>query len=201
MNFSNRIKTLAKAPKYINKNKINLDHSAHLFLKKLDVKIDVYFTTTQKDELYLEMANYHTDLQGDYLGVIDGFFALIQNKPLEACDRFPIKELDFYLRDKPDTASFTAYSQELYEILSIGEKIKEHVMGDSNKSFQFNGDFFDLSTSEQYDLIEEFFAYFIYPSDEFPNEIEVDQITDNDVILNPDNKKIKELLKQKLNLV
>lgn len=202
MIFSNKVKHLSHSPKFLNVSKTPLSHTVHFKLSKLDCEIYVFFNTVKKEELEVEMANYYTDFKGDYLGVIDGFFALMQNRPLEAIDRFPIKELDYYLRDSQDKSAFSGYSQEIYEILSIGEQMKAKIFGEKNLGFQYDpkidGEFFDLSTAEQYELMEEFFAYYIYPNNEL-KMIELVDI-DNSVVIRNATNEIVNLIVEKLDL-
>jgi hypothetical protein len=202
MNFSNKIIDLSIKPKYLNTSKMPLEHIVHVKLSKLESDIYVFFKTVKKEELEVEIANYFTDLKGEYLGVIDGFFALMQNRPLEAIDRFPIKELDYYLRDFQNKSAFSGYSQEIYEILSIGEQMKAKVFGEKNLGFQYDptmdGEFFDLSTAEQFELMEEFFAYYIYPN----NELKMIELVDIDdfIVIKNATKDVVKLLVEKLKL-
>ena len=119
MKFSNRIKELSLTPRYLSNNPLNYQVEVHL--NKLDIDVYINFETYDAGELLIARANYFTDYKGEYLGVIEGFFSLIQGKPIEAADRFPIKELDYFLRDNSSKSAFTAYSQEVYEIISLGE--------------------------------------------------------------------------------
>jgi hypothetical protein len=204
-NSHTKIIKLSASPKFLNSSQTPLNHLCHVHLEKLNVDVTVFFKTVKRQELEVELANYHTELNNHYLGVLDGFFSLIQGRPIEAIDRFPIKELDYYLRDNNDVSAFSGYSQEIYEILSLGESMKTLIYGEKKIGFQFDpktdGHFFDLSTSEQYDLLEEFFAYYVYPYKEFPDVIEIIEITENEVILNIENEKITKLIKEKLFLV
>jgi hypothetical protein len=73
--------------------------------------------------------------------------------------------LDYFLRDIPSESAFTAYSQEIYEIIGIGEKIKDHVFGkkeDVGFVFDQKDEFSDLSSSEQYEIIEELLSFYFY---------------------------------------
>lgn len=202
MNFSKKTQALTTAPKFLNKNKIELNHLIHVQLNKLGIDVNVYFNTIKNEEIEIEIANYFTEYAGEYLGVIDAYFALIQNRPIEAADRLPIKELDYYLRDDQGVSAFSGYSQEVYEVLSIGEKIKSKIFGEKKIGFQYNpkvdGDFFDLSSSEQHELIEEIFAYYVYPKNDFSHDIEVEDITDNEIVLKPSDKNLMKLIKEKL---
>ena len=204
MKFSSKTLSYSQQPKFFNKTQSILDHLCHIHLNKLDIEIIVYFKTLKKDELMIEMANYYTTYQGVYLGVIDAFFQLIQGKPLEAADRFPIKELDYYLRDQASLSAFSGYSQEIYEILSIGESMKNKIYGEKKIGFHFDpamtGDFFSLSSSEQYELLEEFFAHFVYVDDRFPDDIEVVSVENHQIIFNYEIEDLNRLIKEKLKL-
>lgn len=204
MKFSLKTQQRTQSPRFLNLSQTPLNHVCEVLLPKLDVRIIIYFNTIKKEELEVEMLNYYTDYKGDYLGVIDAFFQLIQNRPIEAIDRFPIKELDYFLRDVHGESAFSGYSQEIYEILSIGESIKIKIFGDKKLGFKFNpevdGHFFDLSTSEQYELLEELFAYYVYPNPDFPDEIEIEDITSDKIILSYTHAEILSLLNEKLYL-
>lgn len=201
MNFSNKVTSLTIAPKFLNRSKTELNHLCHVHLDKLNIDILIFFNTVKKDELEVELANYYTDYKGEYLGVIDAFFALIQHRPLEAIDRFPIKELDYYLRDSAESSAFSGYSQEIYEIISLGESIKNKIYGEKKIGFQYDpkvdGDFFDLSTSEQYELLEEFFAYYVYGKQK-SEQIDIIDINDCEIVLKFVDDRLKSILAEKL---
>lgn len=203
MKFSKQIQNRSKSPTFLNKTKAPLSHSCEINLSKLGVDLIVYFNTVKKEELEVEMLNYFTDYQGEYLGVIDAYIQLIQNRPIEAIDRFPIKELDYFLRDDQSISAFSGYSQEVYEILSIGESIKSKIYGEKKIGFNFNpemdGDFYSLSTSEQYELLEELFAYFVYNKYDI-EYIDVVDIDENIIQLSFINDEIEQIIKEKLSL-
>jgi hypothetical protein len=184
MEFSNRIQKLTKTPRYLSNNPLN--YLVHTRLNKLDIDIYIHFETFTGSEVLIARAHYFTDYTGPYLGVIEGFFSLIQGKPVEAADRFPIKELDYFLRDEPTKSSFTAYSQELYEIISLGEKIKTKIFGKKHIGFNYDpevrGEFIDLSTSEQFETMEEFLYSEFYKAGIDTNDIELIDVDENTLV-------------------
>jgi hypothetical protein len=186
MKFSNRIKELSGNPRYLSNNPLNYQFETHL--SKLDIKIYIHFETYKAGELLIARANYYTDYKGEYLGVIEGFFSLIQGKPIEAADRFPIKELDYFLRDDSSKSAFTAYSQELYEIISLGEKMKSKIFGQKSSGFVYDpkkhGEFLDLSTGEQFEMIEELLSHEFFRTGIEPEDIELIDIDENALIFN-----------------
>lgn len=201
MEFSNKTLDRTRSPRFFNFSKKALAHTCDVKLTKLDANITIFFNTVKKEELEVEMLNYFTEYSGQYLGVIDAFIQLIQNRPVEAIDRFPIKELDYFLRDTTDKSSFSGYSQELYEIIGIGESIKAKIYGDKKIGFQYDpevdGEFYTLSYSEQIELLEEFFSYFVYEKGVL-QEIEVIDI-DEDIFLSSQiPEDIENLLREKL---
>lgn len=201
MEFSVKIKQRSESPLFLTSDKSALNHSCDVLLSKLDINLTAYFNTVKTDELEVEMINYFTDYKGPYLGVIDAFFQLIQNRPIEAIDRFPIKELDYFLRDTQGESAFSGYSQEIYEILSIGESIKTKIYGDKKLGFQFDpkieGEFFNLSTSEQFELLEELFAYYVYDKGKI-DSIEVCEIDEKEIVLSFITDELKVLIIEKL---
>jgi hypothetical protein len=145
----------------------------------LKVDIELFFGTKKEEEVLISEIFYKANYNGPYLGVIDAYISLIQGKPVEASDRFPIKELDYFLRDNSSEPAFTAYSQEIYEIIGIGEKIKDHVFGkkeDVGFVFDQKNEFSDLSSSEQYEVIEELLSFYFYKKGVDIDAIECDDI-------------------------
>jgi hypothetical protein len=203
MKFSNRCITLSKNPKHIRTNEKDLfDHELVTKLNQLKIEIKILFNTFQDSELLVSKAKYITSYEGEYIGVIDGFFHLIQGKPLEAIDRFPIKELDYFLRDKQSESAFSAYSQELYEIVALGEKMKSMVLGAKGQIFSFNenlGPLESRSLSEQFEVIEEFLSFFYYREGYSLESIECIDITDDELIFNI-SKELDIDIEKKLNL-
>ena len=136
-------------------------------LNELKVDVVVEFNTKQEDELLITDLSFDTTLSGEYLAVMDAFFEIINNKPLEAIDRVSIKELDYFLRDENSTPAFKFYNKELYEILSIGEDLQKAGLPKKEEyslvhNPELQGDYFDLSFSEQIELIEEVSAKHFY---------------------------------------
>lgn len=182
MNFSKKILYLSQSPKFMadevldNQVSINLSHN--------NAKLRVSFTTIDiNDEVCFDQISYQTNLSGIYLGLFDGFVALMHRRPLEAIDRFPAKELDYYLRDEPSIPSISGLDENFYEILGIGEEIKKSYFKiDKDHSPKLKQDFLTMSLSEQLEFIEEVFAYHIYSSgSEFRyleiSDIEFDECT------------------------
>jgi len=204
MNFSTRIQKLSLDPKFLSNNPLN--YTVHTKLNGLAAEIFIHFETYQGEEVLVARAHYFTSYQGPYLGVIDGFFSLIQGKPLEAIDRFPLKELDYFLRDTPKESAVSAYSQEIYEIIALGEKMKEKIFGKKEYSFTYDplrdGEFLGLSTSEQFDIIEELLAFEFYTKGIPLDDIELIDIDNLKMIFKAKEKytqKIKELIYTKIN--
>lgn len=181
MHFSKRIHSLANEPKFLSNNPLSF--MVHTRLNQLESDVYIHFETFSGEEVLVARAQYYTEYKGPYLGVIDGFFSLIQGKPLEAIDRFPIKELDYFLRDDSKEPAVSAYSQEIYEIISLGEKMKEKIFGKNEYSFQYNpendGEFIELSASEQFEIIEELLAFEFYTKGVPLDDIECINIDDN----------------------
>ena len=185
----------------------SFNYSLELRLHTLEIDLYIYFDTVKEKEILLSQARYETSYRGAYLGVIDGFFELIQGKPLEAIDRFPIKELDYFLRDNNSDSAFSGYSQELYEILGIGEKLKELIFGKKDGSFSYDlqnrGAFSSLSSSEQFEIIEEFLSFYFYKQGVKIEEIECLEIEDTRVFFKSHQKyqkEITDLLKQSISV-
>lgn len=190
MKFSNRIHGLTDEPKYLSNNPLN--YLVHTHLNKLDIDVYIHFETFKASELLIARAHYFTDYKGEYLGVIEGFFSLIQGKPIEAADRFPIKELDYFLRDESAKSAFTAYSQEIYEIISLGEKMKSKIFGKKDTGFIYepdmHGEFTDLSTGEQFEMIEELLSNEFFKSGIEPDDIELIDVDENTLVFDAKNE-------------
>lgn len=166
--FSKKITERASSLRYNKSDSLfKKSFQVKVHLQNLNVDIEFEFNTQTKDELLLSDISYKTSLSGEYLAVLDAFIEIIDNKPVEAIDRVSIKELDYFLRDTNAEPAFKFYNKELYEILSTGEEIQKTALPKVEEySLVFdpsaNGDFFDLSFSEQIDLIEEVSAKHFY---------------------------------------
>ncbi len=187
MKLSNKIQKLSLNPSFKKSEFENLNYNFEMKLNKLDIELEVEFDTFKKDELVVSKAFYKTNYAGEYLGVIDAFFYLIQGKPCEAIDRFPIKELDYFLRDIQSESAFEGYSQKLYEIIAIGERVKEAIYGKKGNSFSYSDEqlqnFPGLSASEQFDIIEEFLSFHFYKNGVTLDQIECTDIEENKIYL------------------
>ena len=82
MEFSKRTQDLSSAPRYLSNNPLN--YEVHTHLNKLDIDIYIHFETFSGGEVLIARAHYFTNYKGPYLGVLEGFFSLIQGKPVEA---------------------------------------------------------------------------------------------------------------------
>ena len=141
-------------------------------LSRNEQYINVYFSTVHEQELLFNELFYETEAKGELLGLIEAYFCLIQGKAVEAVDRLTMKELDYFLRKDNAIPSFDYYTPKQLEVLSVGEELRrfiipsvelENIVFDSS----VNGDFFDLSYSEQLDYLEEVFSKHIYSNSSF----------------------------------
>lgn len=179
MNFSKKIVSLSESPKF--KGDHVLDNQVSINLSHNNAKLRVSFTTVDiNDEVCFELISYKTDLLGPYLGLLDGFVALMHKRPLEAIDRFPAKELDYYLRDEPSVASISGLDEKFYEILGVGEEIKKSYFKiDKDHSPKLKQEFLTMSLSEQLEFIEEVFAFHVYGSNSDLKNLEVLDVEEN----------------------
>ena len=166
MQFSQKIIDYSQNPQ-IKTNDIDSGHKT--FLLKLETHkayIEINYYISQKDgEDYFEHLTYKTALLGPYLGIIEGLFSLCLDKPTEVMDRITAKELDHYLRDTPSNPSVEYYSQEFYEVLSIGEKLLKSIYKKEEDQLiyeELDAAFFELSFSEQIEAFEEFLSKHMY---------------------------------------
>lgn len=124
---------------------------------------------------------YFTAISSESLGLIDAFISLILGKPVDVLDRVTPRELDYYLRDTTDKASFEYYTDELFKIIGLGEFLYKSISGIDEKRYRLIDEtgqlFFDLSFSEQVELVEEFSSKYIYPRTNFL-ELDVSDIED-----------------------
>jgi hypothetical protein len=168
----------------------------------LEFDLDIDYTTRQTEELYVDDLVYSTDTSDDNqnLKIIDFFFELLNGKPVEVFDRITVKELDFYIRSNRSIPAFPFYSQEHFEIVSIGKKIYNHIAGKSLKKTIFYdlsrlGSYSDLSFSEQIEYFEEFCSVFIYPMAIYKEvDLTICDIGDNDIVL--EGRVVNNLLKK-----
>ncbi|MCT4642983.1 MAG: hypothetical protein N4A33_11895 [Bacteriovoracaceae bacterium] len=205
MKFSNKIEQLSKNPK---RHAFSEGNSLTIELPKLEVKITLFYALSKnlEGEVIVDHASYKTDLHGPYLGVLDGFVSLMDSKAVEAIDRFPIKELDYFLRDEQATPCISAYTDQMYEILSIGEALKNKVFNKTEYQgpvLEFN--FLESSVSEQLDFVEELFSYHFYNKNHYLSKYEIDDIEDNifkfntfDSVGDDDGTQIQEFLEYHL---
>lgn len=191
MNFSNKILQLADLPNF-KKDQI-FDNKVSIDLAHNQAKLIISFNTIIiSDEVCFDQISYQTDLCGPYLGLFDGYVTLMHKRPLEAIDRFPPKELDFYLRDIPTISSISGFDEKFYEILGIGEEIKKFYFKiDKDHTPKLKQEFRKISLSEQLEFIEEVFAYHIYSSASEFNSLEVVDVENDTIVFeNQSNKKI-----------
>jgi hypothetical protein len=169
INKTQRLQQHINNPQFL-VNKQELDSSwpqLELPLSRLHAVVIISFQTQQEEELILKKMHYTTNLTGEMLGILDAYVTLAQNKPVEAVDRLTVKEIDFFLRDRPQESIFSHYAQELYDILSIGESLKRSLIGEKeilplHQPDEF-GTFSELSYSEQLELIENILGEYFYP--------------------------------------
>lgn len=182
MNYSQKILNLSDLPKfrsdsvYSNSVTIQLSHSK----AKIRISFEVIIIS---DEVCFDRIAYQTNLLGPYLGLLDGFVELMHKRPLEAIDRFPAKELDYYLRDNASVPSISGLDEKFYEILGLGEEIKKSYFEiDKDYSPKLSRAFKALSLSEQLEFIEEIFSYYIYNKDHEFKDLEITDIEDENVM-------------------
>lgn len=167
MEFSQAIIDRTSSPQFrVSDSKQGKDY---LFkLDNLGVYVELFLELEQRgDDQFITALNYKTALDSLYLGLVDGLIALYQDKALEAISRVSAKELDHFLRDEPSTPAVSYFDAKFYDVLSLGSKLVEKISGKEKKEtylFQeIDGDFFELSFSEQVELFEEFLAKKVYP--------------------------------------
>ena len=206
MNFSNNIIKRSREPKY--QFEFDAANTCELKLAKNKSKIRVLFDTVIiDDEVCFSKVSYLTGISDEYLGILDAFIELMHNRPIEAIDRFPSKELDYYLRDDSSTAALSGFDERFYEILAIGEDLKKSyfkIVKDNTPILKMN--FLDLSVSEQLEFIEELCSFYFYEGDSEFESLEIIDIDESHLIFsNRDNrkinlKKLKSFFSEKLNL-
>lgn len=140
-------------------------------LARINTYVEIFYKLEQLEELMLKELYYNTALTGDELAMMDAYASLCQNRPLEAIDRLSAKEIDFYLRDDMKVSSFSYLPNELFDFLSIGEELKKLQQTEKkilpHLDIDSFGHFVDLSTSEQFELIEDILGEFFFS--EFPD--------------------------------
>lgn len=188
MEFSQQIIKHSHSPKY----KV-LTHAADyiyiLKLNNLNCYVELFLCIKKhRDDDYIVQLNYKTALVGPYLGILDGLISLYQDKALQAITRITAKELDFFLRDRTSIPSVSYFDPKFYEILSIGKYINDTHYKNEDKvkllSSEFDGEFIDLSFSEQIEIFEEFLAKIIYKNSKFTNfRFDLEDVSTKGVII------------------
>lgn len=166
MKFSNKIQQKTQQALFQAREPSGFEFEFKGELLRSSSVVTIYYETLHKEgELCIGRIVYTTDLQSEYLGVLDGYIEFIKGKPVEVLDRITPKELDYFLRDKNSVPAFEAYSSELFEILSLGESILKIQLKKGGLSPLFNpevdGVFNDLSFSEQVEFFEEFCSKYV----------------------------------------
>lgn len=201
MKVSNRIKSIAKNPQFLESSSDASLSAFHAHLEHLNCDVIIQYRTVQKNELMFEKIIYQTKLTGPYLGVLDALISMAQNIAVEAIDRISPKELDAYLRDNPKIPSIEYFGAEFYEILGIGESLREFIVPKKKDKRDVifkasdNFSFYDLPFSEQIECFEEFLSRYLYSNPQFSNiEVELEDVNfDNSIIVN--NSKAAQVLK------
>jgi len=206
MNFSKTIIKRSQRPKY--QFEFEAENTCDLKLAKNKSEISVLFNTVQiNDEVCFSKVSYITELNDEYLGILDAFIELMHNRPIEAIDRFPSKELDYYLRDESSVAALSGFDEKFYEILAIGEDLKKKyfkIVKDSTPKLTAN--FLSLSVSEQLEFVEELCSFYFYNGDSEFESLEITDIDDNHLIFSCreareiDLSKLKDFFSEKLSL-
>ena len=206
MKFSNTIIRRSKKPKY--QFEFDAANSCELKLAKNNSKIRVlYDTVSIDDEVCFSKVSYLTGINDEYLGILDAFIELMHNRPIEAIDRFPSKELDYYLRDESSIAAMSGFDERFYEILAIGEDLKKSyfkIVKDHTPKLKI--DFLKMSVSEQLEFIEELCSFYFYNGDSEFESLEIVDIDDHHLIFSKrDNRDVdlrvlKSFLSEKLSL-
>ena len=174
----------------------------------LDFGLDISFSTRQAEELYVEDLFYYSESLDDNLNIVDFFFELLSGKPVEVFDRITVKELDFFIRSERSIPAFPFYSQQHFEIVAIGKKIYNHIIGISSDKADLYivdelGPSSVLSLSEQIEYFEEFCSQYIYPfaiyetielyiSDIEGDDIFFEQVSERTLLKDIENKFNKE---------
>lgn len=145
--------------------------------------ITLFYDVHKSDEIYINNLTYQTEIKASFLGALDYYCELINGKPYEVINRIGLKELDFFIRGSSKKPSFVFYSAELYELLTLGEKIYKSLNQKKNKVLTFcvsNMD--DMPMTEQIEYFEEFLSVHIYP--EFQGiELDFEDFSDGKLIL------------------
>lgn len=177
MEFNSKIISFQNEPALI-VNSSELANSIKIELEHLDTLIEVFFDTRKDEEVVIDKVEYITSYEGIYLGVLDLYFQLLLNRAVEALDRVSPKELDFFCRTDGATPAFEYYNHEIYNILTIGEKILKKVMPKEEKEICLLDDnecFFDLPYAQQFELIEELCSHTFYKDAKY-TELELDLV-------------------------
>lgn len=185
MEFSKKILNYSNQPRY--QSELNNPDIKYLFkLDNLNTYIEVFIILEKKDgEDFIKSASYKTALSGAHLGLVDGFFSLVNGKALEILDRVSAKELDYFLRDENNVPSIPFYDPKFYDVLSIGEKTLKKFFEKTGETFlyeEYDTDFFEMSFTEQIEMVEEFLSKTIYKLEEY-SKIQFDvEDTDNNIL-------------------
>lgn len=188
MQFSNKIIKRQQNPVFT--GSFESSHKLDLKLFHNKSQISIYFDVIQiNNEFCFKKVQYKTDLKSEYLGILDAFVELMHTRPIEAIDRFPVKELDFFLRDTNSKSSLSGFDEKFYEVLGLGEELKKSFFKISkDHSPKLSYPFSKMSVSEQLDFIEELCSHYIYPHEEELLSLEVIDITEDTIIFSSNSK-------------
>lgn len=160
------------------------EYKLELDLAWFKLTMKVAFNLVKKDEEIVTNIQYSLSDKTEFLGLIDLLFCLLEERSLETFDRINAKEFDYYCRDDVSKPAFSYYSQELYQVLALGEQIYTRLRPKMSLAndllLSANESFFDLSFSEQIDLFEEMLSKNIYQNPIYKNlEIEIIDVQDS----------------------
>ena len=153
----------------------DLGQSESLLIKLDELKFKIQYNLSVEEDPKLQNLTITKLPKTDFNALIISYIHLLEGVAIEAVKRISLKEFDFFLREVPTESAFLFYSPELYQIFRIGEEIyKKHfpdqVITEVNLMGKDSLDYYELSFSEQVELLEEFLAMYVYMHKDYKSQ-------------------------------
>lgn len=184
--------------------KSNLDFTVDPFDDDRTVRFLAVIDET-KSPIVVDKLYYLTNLNDEHLGLMDAIVAIAQGKNIAELKEIKMRELDYYLRQEASVPSFKFYHDDHYKLLSALEKLAKYV-DDKKQTLPWlkverDGEFLELPTFEQLDLVDEILARFITTPKLIDIDIWCEDIEEENIFINasrnltpPEELKLREVL-------
>lgn len=167
--------------------KSNLDFTVDPFDDDRTVRFLAVLDET-KSPIVIESLYFLTNLNDKDLGLMDAIVAIAQGKNLLELKEIGMRELDYYLRQDGSVPSFKFYHDDHYKLLSSLEKMAKYIE-DKKQTLPWlkverDGEFLDLPTFEQLDIVDEILARFVTSPKLVDADIWCEDIEEESIFIN-----------------